>query len=248
MSKLIIEKQISNGVPFNEYYMEGESYLGVVFIQHGFQSNKNRGADYLAINLARQNYLVVAIDAYKHGDRIEEPFISGAEYKMYADAFVVVNQTSDDIISLFESRYKDSYSTFDMIGISMGGFIAYTVSLKCTYVNRLIPVISTPDFIKLASTRSTVQGVDEYRDEVEKHMELIKSIDPVTQVEKLNYKSMFLLSCSEDPIIDYHPSEDFYKKHKKDNVSFELYEDVHTVNRKMQVDILEYIANKKVVL
>ena len=61
------------GIPYSEYRRVDIKSKGLVFIQHGYESNKNKGADYLAINLARIGYTSVAIDAYKHGERIEEP-------------------------------------------------------------------------------------------------------------------------------------------------------------------------------
>ena len=248
MSKLIINNHILNDVPINEYYLEKGNKKGLVFIQHGFQSNKSRGADYLAINVARLGYFVIAVDAYKHGDRIEEPYITGADYLRYADAYNVVDKTSNDIIKLYEDYYKSDYNGFDIIGVSMGGFIAYSVAIKCNYVKKLLPVITTPNFMKLATTRTNVPGLEEYLSELENHLEMIKSIDPITRIDELKYESMFMLNGTLDSVIDYHPTVEFYEQYKNDNISLKLYEEGHAVNRKMQVDILEYISNEKVVL
>jgi len=248
MSRLIIDTKAIKGIPLNEYYLDGVETKGLVFVQHGFQSNKNRGTDYLAINLARLGYFVVSIDAQKHGERIEEPFISEADYLRYADAFYVVNQTSKDIIMLFEECYKDRHDVFDLIGVSMGGFIAFDVARKCSYVNKLIPCITTPYFYELANTRTNVPGVEKYQEVIREHLDFIERLDPSKHMEELDYSEMFLLSCTNDDVISYKYAERFYRENKNDSMSLKLYEDVHTVNRDMQVDILEFISNKKVTL
>lgn len=248
MSKIIIETTTKKGIPLNEYYLDGYNHKGLVIVQHGFQSNKSRGSDYLSINLARLGYFVVAIDALKHGERKEEPFVSMEDYYRYADAFNVVDKTSDEIIDLFESYYQSTFSKFDMIGVSMGGFIAYVVSQRCNYVSKLLPVITTPDFTKLATTRTNVPGIEEYRKEVKQYLPMIDEMSPHDKFDKLSFDSMYLLSCTEDPVIDYQPTVSYYENHKDINLKLSLYEDGHVVNRKMQVDILEYISNEKVVL
>jgi len=247
MSRMIIETSNFEGIPYNEYSSDNMDIKGLVFIQHGFESNKNRGADYLAIQLARKGYKVVSIDAYKHGDRLEEPFISEEVFKRYADAFIIVDQTTKDIITIFENIYKKEFSNFDLIGVSMGGFIAYVVSMQCDYVNKLLPVITTPYFEELARKRTNVPNLENYKLEMQSSMELIISLDPSKQVDNMKYKSMFILSCKNDEVISYLPSKRFYDEFKNDKMMIKFYEDGHTVNRQMQNDIVEYIVNEKVV-
>lgn len=248
MSKLLIEKKLINNVPLNEYHILGVDSKGLVFIQHGFESNKNRGTDYLSINLARLGFFVVAIDAYKHGDRKQEPFLTKAEYLRYADAFNVVNITGNDIISLYEKEYQESFDSFDIIGISMGGFVAYSVAVKCDYVNKLVPAITTPYFTRLANTRTNVPGLEEYKKEVSKIMSFIQGLDPSRQVDEMTYNKMLILSCTADDVIPSSHAQQFYKEIKNEKARISLYNDGHVINRKMQNDILEFIANEKVEL
>lgn len=248
MARVIIDNSIFNGIPFNEYYQNNVKIKGLVFVQHGFQSNKNRGADYLCLNLARLGYKAVSIDAYKHGERKEEPFVSQEDYKRYADAFNVVDQTAKDIIEIFEKNYKTEFNSFDIVGISMGGFIAYMVSIYSNYVNKLIPVISTPQFEKLVTTRDDIEDLKNYRVELDKILDKIKRMDPSNQVNRLKYNSLFILNGTEDEIVDFNQSVDFFESNKTDHMSLKLYECGHETPRYMQVDILEFIANEKVVL
>lgn len=248
MSKIIIESKIYNEIPYNEYYDDCVKSKGLVFVQHGYESNKNRGADYLCLSLARLGFKAVSIDAYKHGQRIEEPFVSQEDYLRYADAFNVVDRTSKDIIKIYEDIYSKDYDEFDLIGVSMGGFIAYMVSIYSDYVSKLVPVISTPHFEKLVTTRTDIDKLDQYKLEVEKILMKIKTMDPFNRIEDIHCKKMFITNGIKDEIIDYRSSEAFYKKIKHIDVQFKIYDCAHETGLKMQKDILEYIAEEKVVL
>lgn len=248
MSKVIIENGIYDGIPYNEYYLEGVDYKGLVFIQHGYESNKNRGTDYLGINLARLGYLAVSIDAFKHGTRMEEPYISDDEYKRFAEAFKVVDQTANDIIYLYQKNYQNKYDSFDLIGVSMGGFISYVVAQRCDSINKLLPVISSPYFERIVTSIKDLLEPEKYYKELSKIMDLVLDMDASKHVEKLTYNQMLILNGTEDKIISYKQSERFYNMNKNDNMRLNLYEEGHIVNREMQMDILEFIANEKVVL
>ncbi len=247
MGKMIIEEKTFHSIPYNEYYLENITYKGLVFVQHGFESNKNRGADYLAINLARLHFFVVSVDAYKHGSRIEEPYISKQEYLRFKEAFKVIDQTGDDIITLHKELYNKKFPKYDLIGISMGGMISYNVALKSTSVNKLVPVISTPVLYEFAEW--LVDREDRKYIETLKEVEtFIKEIDPSNKFDQLKYKEMLIINTTEDNVVPPIYSEKYFERNKNDNIDLKLFHDKHNVNREMQITILEFIANEKVVL
>ncbi len=248
MNKIIINNKIFQEIPFNEYYLKHYTYKGLVFVQHGFQSNKNRGGDYLAINLARLGFFVIAVDAFKHGDRIAEPYISGQEYKRYADVFEVVTHTAIDILSIYQSRYAKKYKVFDFIGVSMGGLIAYQVAMQTDKIRKLVPVISSPKFLELAKATVNVGSMEKYQKIINNNIEYIKSIDPINHLDKLNYHQLFILNTTQDNVVLPIFSQTFYEEYQNDKMHFKLYEDIHNVNQVMQEDILSFIAEEKVVL
>lgn len=245
--RLIIENGFYEEIPYNEYYLENIEYKGLVFMQHGFQSNKNRGADYLAINIARQGYFVVSIDAYKHGERIEEPYITMDDFYRLGEIYKVVDQTSDDIITLFKNKYSSIYNEFDLIGVSMGGFIAFVTSLKTNCISKLVPTITTINFKALAEDSKDQIDLALHENEYNKFVENIMTIDPYSQVDQLKYKDMFILNGERDELIPYKHNKDFFMK-SNGPVKFALYNAKHEVNREMQKDIIEFITNEKVEL
>lgn len=248
MSKLIIDNKFIQELPLNEYYIENIEYKGLVFLQHGFGSKKERGTDYLAINLARLGYFCVSIDAYKHGERIEEPFITDSIYKRYAAAFNVIERTAKDIDRLFNNHYVKNYKNYDFVGVSLGGMIGYYLSTISNDISKLIPVISTPMFTRLAKEGKDIEGQDLYEKFIEQKEEYIKSIDPYFNKDKMSYDEIFILNGTEDNVISHTSSEEFYSEIAGDRSSFKLYEEKHNVSRTMQEDILSFIAEELVVL
>jgi esterase/lipase len=244
MSRVIIDTLVYKDVPYNEYYRDKHTPLGLIFIQHGFQSSKEYGADYLALTLAREGYKVVSIDAYKHGDRIEEPYIDGDIQLRYSELFSVVDHTSSDIVMLYEDVYKEEFSYFDLIGVSMGGFIAFSTLMKTSRIRKVVPVITTVKLYKLAIKGPDLEDRSLYDLEIQRNLDYIKKIDPFHNVDQFKFKEMFILNCIHDPLIDYHDNEEFVKQANDESITMKLYDDVHEVNREMQLDIFEYIKKR----
>ena len=248
MLKIEIDQKIYKGIPYNEYYGKLGHFKGLVFIQHGFESNKNRGADYLGIELARLGFYAVAIDAYKHGLRIEEPFISKPDFMKFEIAFDVITRTADDILILYNDLFKNSFREFDIIGVSMGGMIAYNCALKTEYINRLIPVISTPYLYEFSKWLIEQETNQEYANSLERIKDYIQSIDPYYKTTDLRYNKLYILNTSKDTTVPAYFSEEFVEKNKNEKIQYKLYNATHTVTREMKEDILSYIAEEKVVL
>lgn len=245
MQKLIIQNKILDGIPLNEYYLKNRDYKGLIFVQHGYLSNKEVGGDYLALSLARMGYFVVAIDAYKHGQRKEEPFITGEEKDRLTEVLGVIKRTALDIIKLHRKHYTQ-YNFFDIIGVSLGGMIAYYLATKTSKIRKLIPVISTPGFYQKAVHALSAAGLDEDIYLQKDAVDFIRSIDPLQNVEKIQYKELFIICGERDNIVPMTESIKFYNEYKSDRVFMRTYETEHVVNREMQKDIYKYIENKNI--
>lgn len=241
MMKLSLVTNNLNGVPFNEYYQENINYKGLVFIQHGYQSNKSYGTDYLALTLARDGFFVVSIDAYKHGERIEEPYLSKNEKGMLIEAPIVIRHTAIDIIKLHKIRYKDRFPKFDLIGISMGAMIAYYVSTKTDKIRKLVPVIGTMDYIYQAKYNLTAAGFnheDVLDDDTIKYLE---KMSPINHVDKMKYEKLLILNGTIDKVVPIEPTIRFIDDFDINNYEFKTYESGHDVHRKMQLDIFKFM-------
>lgn len=248
MSKLIINNKEVLGLPLNEYYMKNGKYKGLVFLQHGFGSKKERGTDYLAINLARLGYFCVSIDAYKHGERIDEPYISEPLYLQYFEAYGVIEKTAKDISYLFEKHYKKYYNNFDFIGISLGGMVGYYLSTITNNISKIVPAISTPMFTRLAMTETEIVEQEKYDELLNGIKDYIKKLDPYLNKNMMKFKSMFICNGTEDEVISHTHSVQFAKEMNSDLIKIKLYEEGHVISRKMQEDILGFIVSEKVVL
>lgn len=240
MSKIIIENTIVDGIPLNEYYIENSKYKGLVFLQHGYRSNKERGGDYLAIKIARDGYFVVCIDSYMHGERIAGPFVDGTEAERLYHIPGIIRKTALDIIKLHKTRYKD-YQKFDLIGVSLGGMIAYYTAEKTAKVRKLIPVISTPKVTKQAEYVLKQNGVDLDAYFTKETYSYLQSCDPITMIDDLVYESMFILNGSKDPVVSTQDSIDFYDEYKNDKMEMKLYDIDHNVTKDMQEEIIDFL-------
>jgi len=238
--KIILHSTVKDSIPLLEYYLEKGPYKGLVFVQHGYQSTKERGGDMLSLGFARLGYFVVAIDAFKHGERIQEPYITGSEIDRLNEAFVVVKRTAFDIARLHHNHYR-IFDTFDMVGVSLGGMVAYYLATRTPHIRKLVPVISTPDF--LAQAKNSVQNskldIDTFF--TPDKLQFIESINPLTHLDKLMYKELFILCGSQDPVVPMKESVDFYNTHKSKHMNLKIYEVDHTVSREMQKDIYDFI-------
>lgn len=225
------------GVPLNEYYQKNIEHKGLVFIQHGYTSNKEYGADYLALTLARKGYFVVSIDAYMHGDRIEGPYAQKDEVQMLRYAPIVIRHTAIDIIKLHKHRYIERFPKFDIIGISMGAMIAYYVATKTDKVRKLIPVIGTPDYMYQAKHNLEQANLNQQDFLNEETSEYLERISPINNVDKMNYEQLYILNGTKDNIVPVQPTMNFVNQYDIDNYEFKTYESGHEVHRDMQLDI-----------
>jgi len=239
--KLRINTETLNGVPLNEYYLEEYQHKGLVFVQHGYQSNKNYGADYLALELARLGFFVVSIDAYMHGERIEGPYLVKDEKRMLVAAPTVIRHTAIDYIKLHKKRYITRFPKYDFIGISMGAMIAFYLLTKTDKVKKVVPVIGTPDFMHQAKHNLTTAGLvlEEFLNDYT--INYLNRISPINNLHKIKFEEMFIMNCSKDNVVPMEKSVSYYNQYKTDQMTLKIYEDSHNVNRTMQQDIFAYI-------
>lgn len=242
MSKIIIENKRIEDIPVNEFYIEDYPYKGLVFVQHGYGSNKERGGDYLAIKIARAGFFVVCIDSYMHGERKEGPFVNGTDEERMYYVPSIIRKTALDIIKLHKTHYKE-YQTFDLVGVSLGGMIAYYASTKTDCINKLVPTISTPKVTKQAYNILIANGVNPEEYFTEETRNYLHRIDPFTYVNDFKFNEMFILNGTKDPVVSTQDSKEYFETFQQDNMTMKLYEVAHDVNHVMQKDIVEFLCN-----
>jgi pimeloyl-ACP methyl ester carboxylesterase len=235
--RVILEHKRVDGIPLIEYYKDKDVHKGLVFVQHGYESTKEQGADYLAIQLARDGFFVVAIDAWKHGERIAEPYVSGSAQERLDEAFVVVKRTALDIIRLHRTHYLKRFDVFDVVGVSLGGMMAFYLATKTKRVKRLVPVISTPDFLAQAYHAVAGAGIDTTSFFTQDKLDFIAAIDPLRHVDTMHYESLHVFAGTKDNVVPMDAVVTFYDEHKTERDTIEVYDVGHTVCREMQAGI-----------
>jgi esterase/lipase len=239
--RLVLDSKVVNGIPLTEYYLENmTAYKSLVFVQHGYQSTKEIGADYLGIQFARDGHFVVAIDAYKHGERIAEPYLTGSAEECLDEAFIVVKHTASDIIRLHHHHYK-KFPTFNIVGISLGGMVAYYAATKTKKIQHLIPVISTPDFNGQAYHAVAGAGIDTDKYFSQDKLDFIKAMDPIQKIHQMSYEYLHILCGTKDLVVPRQASREFYDTNISSSITYKEYDVEHTVSREMQNDIIEYL-------
>lgn len=141
------ETKVQLGVPVIEYG-DGRNtpYLGVVFLIHGHTGNKLlEGLESIPEGFVQRGYFVISLDAYKHGDRKEEPYFSGNYVDMTLAMPEVVYHTVMDVIRLYDEIYHTYGEKYIVTGTSMGGHISFQMPKYDSRVDVILPYIGSPD-------------------------------------------------------------------------------------------------------
>ncbi|MFW5893379.1 MAG: alpha/beta hydrolase, partial [Bacillota bacterium] len=230
--KTAIESGTHQGIPYKTYAHPRPKRL--IFINHGVFGNKERILTLFGIQLAKIGYKVVAIDASRHGERGEAPFSPRDEEEAYRQIFDVVRETSEDILLMYHGLYDKDYPDFDILGLSMGGYVAYHMTTITDHVKTLVTMISSPDFIPGAKGR----GIDA------RAMRSIETMNPARNVSRMHFKNGLALLGENDGVIDKAETFTFAKENPGLPLEVRTYDTGHQANQAMQEDTLEFLKKK----
>ena len=234
--KTIIKKETLNYIETLQFTSSKAKRL--LFLQHGIYGNKEKIMNLLGVSFVKIGYHVIAIDAYKHGSRIEEPFLSKNKDLCELETMDVVKVTAANLNKLYTEHFKHIYPTFDIAGISMGGLTAYYLSTLSKDIHHLIALISSPKFLEAAHHHfpEERQKLYENSNEVLEH---VRTIDPSKRVQDMRFKQLIMMNGIKDTIIPYQQSESFYQKYKHTlNMVFKTYDADHKITKDMHEDLL----------
>jgi len=237
------EDYVVEGIPITEYFKNDTPIKNVMFFIHGHGSNKQFGVGRFPEKIAQEGILVVTLDAFKHGLRIEEPYISGNGKKMAIAMIEVIERTTQDILRLFETRYEHRFSNYHVLGISMGGHIAFQSARASEKSSILIPIIGSPDLKgHYIASKKDLLGDDLFK--------IIPDLEKLDLMESLDVfigKKLFILNGSKDQIVldrfSIKLREELAKANHPD-VIYRSYECGHEVTEEMEEDIISYLRAK----
>ena len=237
--KISINKSNIDDIPVIEYiYPKAEKLL---FLQHGIHSKKENVMNLYGLTLAKLGYHVIALDAYKHGARLEEPFLSKDKDQCALETMDVVSHTANDIKDIYHKYYQKSYETFDVIGISMGGLIAYFLSTITKNIDQLVALISSPQFLEAANYTFPEERQEQHKAQSDKVLKTVKKMDPSTKVEAMRFSRLIIFNGIYDEVIPFEQSEMFYENHPELPIIFKRYKTEHKINQEMFEDLQMYL-------
>jgi dienelactone hydrolase len=201
--------KIVDKVPLTEYFDESLNvFKGVAFIVHGHTGNKDfHDIQRYPLELMNRGYYTISLDAYKHGQRQEEPYISLPYIDKTLAMPEVIYRTVLDIIMLFENHYKKISSRLLVSGTSMGGHIAFQMPKYYPSTYAIIPLIGSPDMINhYFMTKKTFLG-----DKIILCKEEVKALEIDDLSPYLNCKIAFY-NGTKDEVVESRFILPFYQK------------------------------------
>ena len=238
--KTLIDKTHRNGLEVLTYRPQTPSRL--LFLQHGIRSKKESPMQLLGVSFARLGYEVVGIDAYKHGSRAEEPFATGHPDLCELATMDVVEKTAQELKNLYHNHYQTRYPTFDIVGISMGGLIAYLLSTLTDNIDTLVALISSPRFLEAAEHTFPPYKQAQYPKETAISRAKVQALDPSHNPDAMMYRRLIMLNGAEDPVIPASQSASFMHENPHRNIVFETFNTEHKISVAMHETLLELLT------
>jgi hypothetical protein len=184
----------------------------LVILSHAFQSTKEYWQDKLPA-LAALGYYAVALDNKSHGERNEPDFKSQVFSKHGLNLYEVrrlIKETADDIpilIDHFITHKTVDAARIGMIGVSMGGFIAFRALVIDNRISVAAPVIASPYFdekprdVRLANRPEINQALNAYS----------LKFSPAFYPERFHPRAILIQVGGQDKHLDAGRVEQFYK-------------------------------------
>lgn len=140
------EDRVHRDIPMTLISPEGSVPRGVFFLIHGHTGNRqDRTIVRFAEELANRGYASVAMDAYRHGDRKQEPYVSLDGTAIAKTMVNVLEQTCLDIKTVYDDLYRPLGLHVGVLGTSMGGHIAYLLPGVLPETTISVALIGAPD-------------------------------------------------------------------------------------------------------
>lgn len=245
--EILMDDFVRFGIPMNEYRLpDKKEYRGLLFVVHDFMSSKDHGLGLLPKRIAELGYKVVALDAYKHGMRKEPPFTNGLEIQKKMAMLEVVNQTALDIKFLYDNFYRNEFDNVGVIGVSMGGMVAFQMPRIMEDIKCLVSFNGTPDMKALFHDRGYKHMMKDLSDqEKEVAEEYFEKLDLSDYMERYDSIHIFATNGKNDVIVNKNSSKSFFNTlDASDNrdVTQKIYRANHELTEDMINDVLVWLS------
>ena len=129
--------------------LQQASQKGSIFFYHGLGSDKDQ-QDKELYSLAQRGFLAIGIDNIGHGARRTADFdwqFSGQNPDFEIELFKAISLTAQEIPSLIDAYLQAGIihpEKIGLMGVSMGGYIAYQAALKDKRIKAVTPILGSP--------------------------------------------------------------------------------------------------------
>lgn len=254
--KVILENKLIHGVPLIECYTLEQitgtkesqnteiSEKELLFFNHGFLGAKENFYN-LVIDLARIGFYVIAVDAYNHGERMDQVFKNANHKEKELKLFEVVQRTGKDIQTLYDNHYNKEFNGYHLMGISLGGMVGFYTTAMSDDVKGLVSIIGTPAFELFLQDKSKDLEFDE--DEKNALIEMIRKEDPIHHIDHFEHIKLLMLVGNQDDVVPNHGCRDFYETLVGNGINQEVkllsYDIGHDFNEHMKNDVLAWCVD-----
>ena len=248
MEGVRVSQKTMEGVPLLEYTTGIAAPQPVVILIHGLTGDKSV-FEPLALQLAKQNFLVLCPDAYGHGDRKNDPPLSALE---------MACETARDI-DKYLAHYDESTGAdktrLILAGFSLGGFSAYHYAANGNMLpTAVVTVCATPDWEEMVGRSITYTTYENQRSHTIRDENARTVIDafltennpmPVLETEtSIRFQMMFGAKDETVPYMGGLRLSEALAATAPGMASFKLDEEMgHAINEEQVIEIYEYICN-----
>jgi hypothetical protein len=216
-----------------------DSPKGVFYLIHGHTGNKEDVTiRRFQTILAQMGYEAISLDAYAHGSRIAPPYTS-TDSTLHALAMPeVVKHTLQDIALIHQTHYLKNYHICGVLGISMGGHVAYLAPQFMPFVNIIIPLIGAPHM-----ARHYLKSKSWLADKTSEIQHILDELQ-VINLEMYQHIHILQINGTKDDVVHYENAFDFHVSlPKAQDVEhwFVLEEVGHIVNEAMVSTVTEFM-------
>lgn len=215
-----------------------EQPRGLFILMHGHFGNKSLNQfGGLAEHIYQMGFDVVTLDAYKHGDRLSAPYIANNPQETTYEMVMVIEETLKDIVYLYTHHYSKRTQYVSILGISMGGHIAFLLN-RYLQLEFCIPIIGSPDLYKhYQMKKSAILG--------EKMDELIPKLKALTLEAKAFKPSYaFILNGEYDDVVSFEPAKSFIQPLSHARYVYQGYPCGHELTQSMIEDIISFVRSR----
>jgi hypothetical protein len=230
------------GIPVSILYDSNfATYQGVFFLIHGHTGNRHDATIVQFQNeLAAFGFYTVALDAFFHGDRKEEPYVTLNGEAIAKAMPSVLDQTCRDIATLYRTEFAMISPIVGVLGTSMGGHVAYLLPgyLPDTLIS--IPLIGAPDVLRHYRTSKRFLG--DAIDSLFEHYSGLKKPSP----ELYANRHLLQINGDKDDVVRYENALDFHGELPTNNAVehwFVLESCGHEITPHMHQVVAEFIQD-----